>query len=103
MATIKEITVQELNDWKESGKDFQLIDVREQHEFDEVNMEGKLIPLGTVLDNADQFSKDKPVVVHCRSGKRSANAINALQQQHGFDNLYNLEGGILAWIDVYGV
>ena len=102
MATVKEISVQELNDWKQSGKDFQLIDVREQHEYDEVHMDGKLIPLGTVLDHVDQFSKDKPVVVHCRSGKRSANAINALQQQHGFDNLYNLEGGILAWIDAYG-
>lgn len=102
MATIKEITVQELKDWQESGKDFQLIDVREQHEYDEAQMGGTLIPLGTVMDNVDQFSKDKPVVVHCRSGKRSANAIHALQQSHGFENLHNLEGGILAWIDAYG-
>ena len=101
MSTIKEITVQELNEWQKSGKDFQLIDVREQQEFDEANIDGQLIPLGSVPDHIDQFSKDKPVVVHCRSGKRSASAIQFLQQQHGYDNLYNLQGGILAWIDAY--
>jgi len=99
MATIKEITVQELSEWKQNGKDFQLIDVREPNEFNEANMEGELIPLGTVIENVDKFSKDKPVVVHCRSGKRSANAIAVLQMDHGFDNLYNLQGGILAWLE----
>lgn len=102
MATINEITVQELKEWQESGKDFQLIDVREPNEFAEAEMGGELIPLGTVTANIDKFSKEKPVVVHCRSGKRSANAIAALQMDHGFDNLYNLKGGILAWQEAYG-
>ena len=96
---IKEITVTELKEWRDSGKDFQLVDVREPNEFEVANLEGELIPLSTVSDNADKIAKDKPVVVHCRSGKRSANAIAVLQMDHDFDNLYNLKGGILAWSD----
>jgi adenylyltransferase/sulfurtransferase len=56
-----------------------------------------LIPLNEVPERADEIVKDKKVVVHCRSGMRSANAINFLEAQFGYDNLYNLEGGILAW------
>ena len=59
----------------------------------------ELIPLATVVDNADKFKADVPVIVHCRSGKRSATAIMQLEKQFGLNNLYNLEGGILAWAD----
>lgn len=83
--------------------DFQLIDVREEHEFDEANLNGTLIPMGEVLDRAGEISKDKQVVVHCRSGKRSATVINALETQLGYTNLYNLKGGILAYIDEVGL
>ena len=100
---MKEISVQELKQLIDEKKDFQLIDVREEHEFDEVNMKGELIPMGEVLDNVDKISKDKQVVVHCRSGKRSASIISALESQHGFTNLYNLKGGILAYIDEIGL
>tara|TARA_B100001250_G_C19525128_1_gene667725 strand:+ start:206 stop:523 length:318 start_codon:yes stop_codon:yes gene_type:complete len=96
---MKEISVKELKQWMDSGDDFQLIDVREPNEFEVAEIGGELIPLATIPDNADKIAKDKKVVVHCRSGKRSANAIQFLEQQHGFDNLYNLEGGILAWAD----
>ena len=58
-----------------------------------------MIPLASVPDHVDKIAKDKKVVVHCRSGKRSGNAIQFLEQQHSFDNLYNLAGGILAWSD----
>lgn len=100
---MKEITVKELKELIDNKKDFQLIDVREQHEFDEVNLSGELIPMGEVLSNVDKISKDKQVVVHCRSGKRSATVIGALESQHGFTNLYNLQGGILAYIDEIGL
>jgi adenylyltransferase/sulfurtransferase len=96
---IKEITARDLADWKESGKAFQLIDVREQHEYDLVNIGAELIPLSTVLDNADQISRDLPVVVHCKLGGRSAKAIRDLENKFGFTNLYNLKGGIFAYID----
>lgn len=100
---MKEITPKELKQLIDEKKDFQLIDVREEYEFDEVNMNGQLIPMGEVMDNVDKISRDKQVVVHCRSGKRSATVISALESQHGFTNLYNLKGGILAYIDEVGL
>jgi rhodanese-related sulfurtransferase len=100
---MKEITVQELKKLIDGKADFQLIDVREEHEFDEANLKGQLIPMGEVMDRLGEISKDKQVVVHCRSGKRSATVIGALESQHGFTNLYNLKGGILAYIDEIGL
>lgn len=97
---MKSITVQEFKVLKDKGADFQLIDVREPFEFDEANMGGILIPMNEVPGQVSQFDQTKQVIVHCRSGKRSANVIQFLEQQHGFNNLYNLEGGILAWIDL---
>lgn len=100
---MKEISVTELKKLVDDKADFQLIDVREQHEFDEANLGGKLIPMGEVLERVNEIEKDKQVVVHCRSGKRSATVINALETQHGFTNLYNLKGGILAYIEEIGI
>lgn len=93
---MNEITVQELKEKIDSGEDFQLIDVREDFEFETSNLGGQLIPLGGILIEADKVSRNKPVVVMCRSGKRSAAAIMQLQQL-GYTNLSNLQGGILAW------
>lgn len=93
---MNEITVQELKEKIDKGEDFQLIDVREDFEYETSNLGGQLIPLGGILIESEKISKDKPVVVMCRSGKRSAAAIMQLEQR-GFTNLYNLNGGILAW------
>ena len=95
---MKEVTVQELKEKKEKGEDIQLIDVREDFEYEMSNLGGQLIPLGGILIESDKIDKEKPVVVMCRSGKRSAAAIMQLEQK-GFTNLYNLRGGILAWVD----
>ena len=94
---MKEVTVQELHEMIQNKADFQLIDVREEYEFDTANIGGELIPLATVIDQADRISKSKPVIIHCRSGVRSAAAIRELQTRLGFDNLSNLKGGIMAW------
>ena len=93
---MNEITVQELKEKIDKGEDFQLIDVREDFEYETSNLGGQSIPLGGILIEADKVSKDKPVVVMCRSGKRSAAAIMQLEQL-GYTNLSNLHGGILAW------
>jgi len=93
---MKEISVQELKEKIDKGEDFQLIDVREEFEYEVSNLGGLLIPLGGILIEADKISKNKPVVMQCRSGKRSAAAIMQLEQL-GYTNLYNLQGGILAW------
>ncbi len=95
---MKEVTVQQLKDKIDNGEDFQLVDVREDFEYEMSNLGGINIPLGGILIESDRIAKDKPVIMQCRSGKRSAAAIMQLEQQ-GFTNLYNLKGGILAWAD----
>jgi len=99
--TMKEITVEELKQKIDNKEDFQLIDVRETFEYEMSNLGGENIPLAGVLIESDKIATDKPVIVQCRSGKRSAAAIMQLEQQLGYENLYNLEGGILAWKDKF--
>jgi adenylyltransferase/sulfurtransferase len=96
---MKEVTVQELKQMFDTKEDFQLIDVREPYEFEICDLGGTLIPVGTIMDNADKISKEKTVVIHCRSGQRSKTAIMNLEEKFGFKNLFNLRGGILAYAD----
>lgn len=93
---MKEITVAELKKMMDSEEDFQLIDVREEHEVDVASIGGELIPMGDIMDNLDKISKEKKVVIYCRSGNRSGVITKALEAQ-GFNNVYNMKGGILTW------
>jgi rhodanese-related sulfurtransferase len=95
---MKEISVLELKEKIDNNEDFQLIDVREDFEYEMSNLGGVLIPLAGIMIESDKIARDKPVIVQCRSGKRSAVAIMQLEAK-GFDNLYNLQGGILAWAE----
>lgn len=95
---MKEISVFELKEKIDNNEDFQLIDVREDFEYEMSNLGGVLIPLAGIMIESDKIARDKPVIMQCRSGKRSAVAIMQLEQK-GFDNLYNLQGGILAWAE----
>jgi len=94
---VKEITVTQLHDWIQSGKKFQLIDVREPYEFDIVNLGGTLIPKGQILEHIDELNGDNDIVILCRSGKRSHDVVKLLDHQTHLKNIYNLKGGILAW------
>lgn len=96
---IKEISAKELYDLQVRGENIQIIDVREPHEYDIVNIGAELIPLSTVSNNADRIDRNKKVIFHCKMGGRSAKAIRELEEKFGFKNLYNLKGGILGWID----
>jgi len=98
---MKEVNANELKQLIDSKADFILIDVREDYEFEEANINGTLIPMGEVMDRVNEIPKDKQVVVHCRSGKRSATVIHALESQHGYTNLYNLQGGIMAFLEQF--
>jgi len=95
---IVEITPKELKARQERGDDLFILDVREPHEFQICNLNGKLIPLGELPGRVSELDSSREMVVHCRSGKRSADAIRFLQTA-GFKKLLNLKGGVLAWSD----
>lgn len=94
---MKEVTVQELKSLLDKNANIQVIDVREEYEYEQANLGAEHIPMGNILAESDKVSRDKQVIIHCRSGARSASVINALERQFGFGNLYNLKGGIMAW------
>ncbi len=98
MNEVREVSVQELERLKKEGIDFQLIDVREADELSICQIGGHHIPMGEIDIRKDEIVEDKPVIIHCKSGRRSAMAVLFLQQQHGFENIYNLKGGILGYI-----
>jgi sulfur-carrier protein adenylyltransferase/sulfurtransferase len=93
---LESLSVQEFHRWQTQGIDFQLIDVREAYEYEVSNLGGTLIPLSILTEKLDFIEKNKPVVVHCKSGARSTKAILELKRL-GFKNLLNLQGGILAY------
>ncbi|HWN31293.1 MAG TPA: adenylyltransferase/sulfurtransferase MoeZ [Pseudonocardia sp.] len=95
------ITARELKDMIDAGKDFALIDVREQNEYEIVSIPGAvLIPKDRILSGEalSEIPQDKPVVLHCKSGARSAEALAALQKA-GFKDAVHVGGGVLAWVN----
>ena len=83
---------------KEDEHSVQLIDVRQSYERDICHIGGEHVPLSLFEANIAQLSKDKPLVIYCKSGGRSATACRILYQA-GFKEVCNLEGGILSWIN----
>lgn len=100
---MQDITVQELKNRMDQGEKLMIIDVREPWEFEEFNINGKLIPLSELPGNVDDLSeyKDNEIIVHCRSGARSATAKAFLEQQ-GFSKVRNLLGGMMDWQANFG-
>jgi rhodanese-related sulfurtransferase len=95
---MQDITVQELKKRMDSGENITVIDVREPYEYAEFNIGALLIPLGDLPGKIDDLKEhlNNEIVVHCRSGHRSAGAKNFLVQQ-GFTNVRNLLGGMMDW------
>lgn len=81
----------------DSGKDIQVIDIREDHERALVALRSTHIPMEFVLGSVEKIRTDVPVIIHCQSGQRASAVIYALETKYGLSNLYNLEGGMLAW------
>ncbi|MBI3787536.1 MAG: molybdopterin-synthase adenylyltransferase MoeB [Ignavibacteriales bacterium] len=94
-----EITVQELKRRLDAGEQIFLLDVREPVEYQIANIGGYLIPLNQLPNRLKELDPSKEIIVHCRSGVRSANAVQFLEQQ-GFKHVKNLIGGILQWSNV---
>jgi rhodanese-related sulfurtransferase len=101
---MKSISVEQLKARMDAGEKLNLIDVREPNEYQEFNIGAKLVPLGKIQSmQADELDdlKDQEVILHCRSGKRSATAAMFLETM-GFTNTVNVEGGMLAWLEKFG-
>jgi molybdopterin/thiamine biosynthesis adenylyltransferase/rhodanese-related sulfurtransferase len=95
---VPEISPQELKTRLDRGDDLFILDVREPHEYQICNLHGKLIPLGELSRRVHELDSSQEIVAHCRSGKRSAEAVDFLRKA-GFRKILNLRGGILAWSD----
>ncbi|HEY3870385.1 MAG TPA: rhodanese-like domain-containing protein [Actinocrinis sp.] len=93
-----DISARELNRLRKSGADIALLDVREESEYATVNIGGKLIPLGQLDDRLGELDPPGHVIVHCRAGYRGAQAVAKLRAA-GFENAWNVNGGLMAWID----
>ncbi len=97
-AVVPEISPRELKARLDRGDDLFILDVREPHEFQICNLGGHLIPLGELSRRVNELDSSREIVAHCRSGKRSAEAVEFLRSA-GFRKVLNLKGGILAWSD----
>ena len=94
---IPTISVRDLKRKIDAREPFQLLDVREIFEHEIARIDGaKLIPLREISAHAEELPREEQIIVHCHSGKRSAQAVRLLRER-GFRNVYNLEGGIDAW------
>ena len=95
---MEDLTVAQLKERQAKQEALNIIDVREAWEYDEDNIGAKLIPLGELPNRLQEIEdlKDQELIVHCRSGARSARAQKYLRSQ-GFTKVRNLEGGILAY------
>src|SRR5437773_11609228 len=93
-----DMQVEELKRRLDAGDDIFVLDVREPHEYQICNINGYLIPLGDLPKRVHELDSSREIVAHCRSGARSAKAVDFLRQA-GFKKVHNLAGGILAWAD----
>jgi len=101
---MRTMTVEQLKARMDAGEKLNIIDVREPNEYQEFNIGAQLIPLGKITSmQADELDdlKDEEIILHCRSGKRSATAGLFLESM-GFTNTVNVEGGMLAWQEKFG-
>jgi adenylyltransferase/sulfurtransferase len=98
-SAVPEISVEELKAKMDAREPFVLVDVREPHEYQICRIEGaRLIPLRQLSQRLRELERDADIVVHCKSGIRSAKAVESLAKA-GFQNVKNLAGGIIAWSD----
>jgi sulfur-carrier protein adenylyltransferase/sulfurtransferase len=98
VTNVPEITPKELKTRLDRGDDIYILDVREPNEYQICNINGHLIPLGELSRRVHELDSSREIVAHCKSGKRSAEAVEFLRGA-GFRKISSLKGGILAWSD----
>ncbi len=98
---MKFLTAQELKVKFDNNEDFQLIDLREDYEFEDLNVGGINIPLATVFSSLDKIATDKPVIFICNSGRKSAAVIHTIKRKLNLNNedVYSIKGGVPAYLE----
>ena len=92
------ISPQELAEWRKTGKAHQLVDIRELYEVETCSIGGNHIPMGEIMQRLNELKRDVPVVIHCKSGRRSE-AVVAHLRSMGLQNVLSLSQGILGWAE----
>jgi adenylyltransferase/sulfurtransferase len=99
---VVELSPAELREKLERNDDIQLVDVREQFEWDEVHLDGaRLIPMGRFVSEVGSLDREREIVLYCRTGSRSRRVADWLVSQ-GYPKVANLTGGIVNWEDELG-
>ena len=93
---VAQLSVEELKELRDAGKSPFVLDVREPDEYQRANIGGTLIPLGQLPQRVGELNKNDEIVVHCKLGGRSTQAVELLMA-NGFKHVKNLTGGITAW------
>tara|TARA_S200000501_G_C20758034_1_gene714794 strand:- start:186 stop:476 length:291 start_codon:yes stop_codon:yes gene_type:complete len=90
----------DINDFlKLKTKSIQIIDIREQYEFEEGHISKLNIPMDQILDSIDRIEKKIPVIIYCNSGKRGASVVHVLRKKYSMKNVSNLLGGYQAYLE----
>ena len=80
-----------------NNNDYQLIDIRDDYEYDICCIGGEKISMYSIIENINKLSKSKKVIIYCRTGSRSSNIIDLIEKIIQYNNIYNLEGCIMKW------
>ena len=94
---MKEIAIQDF--LKLKSKNIQIIDIREEYEFEEGHISKLNIPMDEILESIEKIEKEKPVIIYCNSGKRGAAVVHVLREKYFMKNVSNLSGGYQAYIE----
>ena len=80
-------------------EEVQVIDVREEYEFEDGHIQSINIPMDQIFDSLNKIEKNRKVIVYCNSGRRGAAVVHILRKKFQFDNIYNLEGGYQKFLE----
>ena len=80
--------------------DLQVIDVREQYEYENGNIDSINIPMDKILQSTNKIQRDKQVIIYCQTGRRAAAVVYMLKKEFNIDNVFNLSGGYSAYLEL---
>jgi len=95
---MQEISIEDF--LKKNKQNLQVIDVREQHEYENGNIDAINIPMDDILQSTNKIQQNKQVVIYCQSGRRAAAVVYMLKKEFNIDNVFNLSGGYSAYLEL---